>query len=78
MNASEYIKIYTGSFVITKLIISRLEEIGISPVIKDETESGRLAGFGAAIPGSQELYVHEDELDKAVPLVEEVRSGMTA
>lgn len=78
MNESEYIKIYTGSFVITKLIISRLEEIGISPVVKDETESGRLAGFGAAIPGSQELYVHEDELDKAVPLVEEVRSGMTA
>ncbi len=78
MNASEYIKIYTGSFIITKLIISRLEEIGISPVVKDETESGRLAGFGAAIPGSQELYVHEDELDKAVPLVEEVRSGMTA
>jgi len=78
MNESEYIKIYTGSFVITKLIISRLEDIGISPVVKDETESGRLAGFGPAIPGSQELYVHENELDKAVPLVEEVRASMTA
>lgn len=78
MNESEYVKIYTGSIVITKLIISRLEDIGISPVIKDETESGRLAGFGAAIPGSQELYVHTDELDKAVRIVEEVRSSMTA
>lgn len=78
MTDSEYIKIYTGSFIITQLIISRLEDIGISPVVKDETESARLAGFGAAIPGNQELYVHENELDKAVPLVEEVRSSMTA
>lgn len=76
MHESEYIKIYTGSFVIAKLIISRLEEIGISPVVKDEAESGRLAGFGPSIPGIQELYVHEDELDRAVPIVEEVRTIM--
>ncbi|MBT8308916.1 MAG: DUF2007 domain-containing protein [Flavobacteriaceae bacterium] len=78
MHESEYIKIFTGSFVIAKLIVSRLEEIGISPVIKDEAESGRLAGFGPSIPGIQELYVHEDELDKAAPIVEEVRSSMSA
>jgi len=77
MHESEYIKIYTGSFVITKLIISRLEEIGISPVIKDEAESGRLAGFGPSIPGIQELYVREEELDRSVPIVEEVRSSMS-
>jgi len=77
MSNSEYIKIYTGSFIISKLIISRLEEIGISPVVKDETESGRLAGFGPAILGQQELYVHENELDKAILLVEEVRASVT-
>jgi len=78
MTASEYIKIYTGNLVITKLIISRLQEIGISPVVKDETESGRLAGFGASIPGSQELYVRNDELDQSILIVEEVRSSMSA
>jgi len=78
MHESEYTKIYTGSFVIAKLIISRLEEIGISPVIKDEAESGRLAGFGPSIPGIQELYVRKEELGQAVPIVEEVRSSMTA
>ena len=57
MHESEYTRIFTGSIVISKLIISRLEEIGISPVIKDEAESGRLAGFGPAIPGAQELFV---------------------
>jgi len=77
MSESEYIKIYTGSFVITKLIISRLEEVGISPVIKDETESGRLAGFGSSIPMTQELYVREDELETSVLIVEEVRTIMS-
>lgn len=78
MNESEYTKIFTGSIVISKLIISRLEEIGISAIVKDETESGRLAGFGAAIPQSQELYVHNDELVEAIPLVEEIQSSMSA
>ncbi len=78
MHDSDYIKIFTGSFVITKLIISRLEEIGISPVIKDEAESGRLAGFGPSIPGIQELFVREEELDQSVPIVEEVRASMSA
>ncbi|MCO4821060.1 MAG: DUF2007 domain-containing protein [Flavobacteriaceae bacterium] len=67
---THYTKIYTGSFIIVQFIVSKLGEIGITPVIKDETESGRLAGFGPAIPGHQELFVHNDELDKAVPIVQ--------
>jgi hypothetical protein len=67
---THYTRIFTGNFITVNLIISRLEEIGISPIIKDETESGRLAGFGPAIPGHQELFVHNDELDKAIPIVE--------
>ena len=73
---SNYTRIYTGSFVIVQLLISKLEEVGISPVIKDETESARLAGFGPAIPGTQEVFVHKKELDKAVPIVEETLAEM--
>lgn len=75
---SHYTRIYTGSMVIVQLLSSKLQEIGISPVIKDETESGRLAGFGSAIPGSQEIYVHENELDKAVPVVQAALAEMEA
>ena len=76
MLESNYIKIYTGSFIIAQLIVDQLESIGISPVVKDETESGRLAGFGAAMPGSQELYVTKEELDLSVPIVESVTSEL--
>ncbi len=67
---TDYIKVYTGSMVVVQLLIDKLQGIGISPIIKDEMESGRLAGFGASIPFQQELYVHQDEIDKTVPVVQ--------
>jgi hypothetical protein len=73
---SDYIKIFTGSFIVVQLINDNLNAVGVSAVIKDETESGRLAGFGSSIPGLQEMYVHKDEIDKAVEIVESVTSEL--
>lgn len=76
MTDSNYIKIFTGSFIIVQLICDKLNAVDINPVVKDETESGRLAGFGSSIQGLQEIYVHVDELDKAVEIVETVTSDL--
>lgn len=76
MSDSNYIKIFTGSFIVVQLITDKMDAIGITAVIKDETESGRLAGFGSAIPGQQELYVNKDELDAAMEIVESVTSEL--
>ncbi|HLV39170.1 putative signal transducing protein [Xanthomarina sp.] len=73
---SSYIKIYTGSFIIAQLIVDKLDAVGISPIVKDETESGRLAGFGSPVPGYQEIFVSEEELDAAVPIVESVTAEL--
>ena len=73
---THYTKIYTGNFILIQLMIERLEDIGIFAVIKDESESGRLAGFGAPIQGQQELYVHNDELSKAIPIIESIKLEM--
>jgi hypothetical protein len=70
MTPSNYIKIFSGDFIIVKRIISDLENENITAVVKDETESGRLAGFGSAIQGLQEIYVHKDELKKAKSIIE--------
>lgn len=75
---THYTKIYTGSFIVVQLMITKLETVGISPVIKDESESGRLAGFGASVQGQQELYVHNDELDKAIPIIQSALAEMEA
>lgn len=76
MSDTKYIKIYTGNTIIIQVIKLRLEDAGINPIIKDETESGRLAGFGTALPSLPEIYVHESETDKAVRIVETVRGEM--
>jgi len=73
---NDYIKIYSGNFIITQFLIERLKEVGISPIIKDESESGRLAGFGSSIQGFQELFVHQKEIDKAVPVVQSALAEM--
>lgn len=72
----DYIKIFSGSFIIVQLVLDRLKGAGINAIIKDESESGRLAGFGSAIQGFQELYVSKDEVDFAVPIVEEVNAEL--
>ncbi len=75
---THYTKIYTGNFILVQLMVTKLKDIGISAIVKDESESGRLAGFGASIQGQQELFVHNDELDKAVPIIENLRTEMEA
>ncbi|WP_242084794.1 putative signal transducing protein [Aestuariivivens sediminis] len=71
MTDSEYVKIYTGSLVIVQHLVQELEEHGINAIVKDETESARLAGFGGGIvPGFQEVLVNKDELDKALSVLE--------
>jgi hypothetical protein len=72
---SSYIKIYSGSMIIVQLLISRLEEIGISPVIKEQNESG----LDPKIYGGhllQQIYVHKDELEKAVSIVQSALAEM--
>lgn len=72
---SHYTRIYTGSLVIVQLLISKLEEVNISPVIKEQNESG----LDPKIYGGhllKEVYVHNDELEKAVPIVQEVLAEM--
>jgi len=54
----------------------RLEAIGIIPIIKNETESARLAGYASAMLSLSEIHVHENELEKAVRIVEIVRTEM--
>ena len=62
---SNYSKLYAGSFIVVQLITQNLEKEGITPIVKDETESARLAGFGTPTYGFQELYVHTSEQDKS-------------
>jgi len=72
MEDQNYIRIFTGSTVMSKQLESWLKEAGINPVIKNETESGRLAGFGPAIIDQVQVFVHKDEYERALKIQQEL------
>jgi len=52
-------------------LVNQLREIGIIPVIRNESESGRLAVFGSPCREIRR-YCHIDELEKARGIVQKV------
>ncbi|MEO1031471.1 putative signal transducing protein [Winogradskyella sp.] len=78
MSTSEYTKIFYGNFILVTRVKDELERLGIVPIIKDEGESQRLAGYGSLNQGYQEVFVHNDELDKATAIVTRVKAEMEA
>ncbi|MBN4046989.1 DUF2007 domain-containing protein [bacterium AH-315-P13] len=73
---THYTKIYTGNFMITQLIVNRLEDIGIIPISKDEFNTGLNAVLFKGYDNLIDLYVHNDELNKALPIVESALAEM--
>ncbi|MCA0152821.1 putative signal transducing protein [Winogradskyella vincentii] len=78
MSESEYTKIYYGNFILVTRVKDALEKEDIIPIIKDEGESQRLAGYASLNQGFQEVFVHNDELEKANYIVEKVKAEMEA
>jgi hypothetical protein len=72
---SNYVKVFAGSFIEVQRIFQMLEAKNICAIIKDETESARLAGFGAAIHDLQEIHVHKDELERVTPILEKLTAS---
>ena len=73
--SSDYTKIYTGNPMISQRIVTGLKEIGIEPIVKDESESARLAGFAANIDGDREIHVHNSQIDSATAVVKGIMAN---
>ncbi|MEL4308490.1 putative signal transducing protein [Joostella sp. CR20] len=73
MENKDYIRVFTGSYIQATLIKSRFEEANISPVIKNDTESGRLAGFGPTVVDQVQVFVHQDEHATALEILDTIK-----
>jgi hypothetical protein len=65
--ANNLIKVFIGEEASAILLKSRLEEIGISALIKNDSS---LSFYGGA-PLSVDLYIQESDLRKAKPIINE-------
>ena len=63
------IKVYTGPEPTALLLMKRLEETGVKSLIKND--SG--LGYIGAVPAVIDLYILEEDMEKARPLVEEMK-----
>ena len=63
MPNSDYSLLFTGSIIDVLALKHALAEKKIFPVVKDESESARLAGFGISNPSTQQVFLHKDEVE---------------
>jgi hypothetical protein len=64
-NNQETTRIYTGPAMIVKGLVARLNDLGISPIERNDNASSIQAGFTIGVPGQIMLYIRKDELEKA-------------
>ena len=70
-NGNDLIRVFTGTEVLVYLLKERLEEVGISALIKDDFQSGITVGFVSGVPSAIDLYIQESDLEKAEPILKE-------
>ncbi|MDO6473682.1 DUF2007 domain-containing protein [Maribacter sp. 1_MG-2023] len=69
---SNYIKVFGGNSIEAQRVVLVLKENNIEPILKDETESARLAGFGTPLPELVEIFVNKDEEVRALAIITEI------
>ena len=70
-NFQETIRIYTGPSLLVKGLVSRLNDLGIVPIERNDNESSIQAGFTVGVPGQIMLYIRKDELPLAQDTIDE-------
>lgn len=68
-------KIFSGSEILATALKMKLEVAGIDTLLKNNIQSGRLAGFGTS-GMAVELFIEEVDFGKADPIVEDFRMSI--
>jgi hypothetical protein len=69
MDEGKLIRIYSGSEVTALLLKDELEQAGVMSMIKNDFQSGVIAGFAGGVPSDVDLYIEEEDLSEAEPIV---------
>jgi len=72
MSQSDYQHLFTGSSIDVLAIRDALADVNITPVVKDEGASATMAGFGVTSPLQQRVFVHNDEMEQATQILEQL------
>lgn len=62
------IKVYGGSEIMAQSVQAKLEEAGISTIIKNNIDSATVAGFGS-FDQTVQVFVNEEDVAKATSII---------
>ena len=68
-------KVFSGSEILAQALQVKLEEANVATNLKNNIQSGRLAGFGTA-DQAVEVFIQETDFAKANPVIEEFRMSI--
>lgn len=69
-NLEETVRIYTGSDIMAEALVGRLKEADITPILRDDEQSGVMFGSGSKFDDQVRIFVRKNELDIAQPIVD--------
>lgn len=69
------IKIFSGSEILALSLKEKIEAAGVDVVLKDNIQSGRLAGFGTT-GQAVELFIQENSYGKVHAVIEDFRLNL--
>ncbi len=69
-NTEETVRIYTGSDILAEALVGRLEDVNITPILRDDEQSGVMFGSGSKFDDQVRVFVRKDELALAQPILD--------
>jgi len=73
---SKHINFFTGSLIQIQRLQLDLDENEIPSLVKNNFQSGIRSGFYGGSPSLVELFIYEENLDKATPIPEKFKEVM--
>ncbi len=73
----EHVKILSGQSIFVNRISAVLREAKIVSLIKDQVESGRLAGFGTP-SNAVGLFVFKSDAEKAIEIIKKFKEDISS
>ena len=75
-NNSKHIKFFTGSLIEIQRLQLDLDDQQIPSLVKNNFESGLRSGFYGGSPSQVQLFIYQEDFDKAKPILESFKKDM--
>lgn len=73
---SKHVKFFTGSLIEIQRLQLDLDDQQIPTMVKNNFQSGMSAGFYGGSPLQVQLFIFEEDMEKALPILEAFKQEM--